>query len=135
MRRTPTGSHRWLTAVVVLHLVISFIHGAAHSGAQVFLSTAGNLFVWVVILGGPVLGLLILKWVGAIGAWLIALTMAAAGVFGIINHFVIQSADHVSHVAGPWATTFALTAGLLTLLEAGGTGLGLWSALHERRPA
>jgi hypothetical protein len=133
MNRTQTRTSGWLAAIVIVHLVISLIHGAAHSGAAVFLSPAGNLFVWVVILAGPLAGLILQRMAGAVGAWIVALTMAGACVFGVINHFVIQSADHVAHVVGPWSATFALTAGLLALTEAAGAGVGVWSALQGRR--
>jgi len=133
MNATRTRTSAWLAAIVIVHLVISLIHGAAHSGAAVFLSPAGNLFVWLVILAGPLAGLVLQRMAGAVGAWLVALTMAAACVFGIVNHFVIQSADHVEHVVGPWSTTFALTAVLLALTEAAGAGVGVWSALQGKR--
>jgi hypothetical protein len=133
MDRTPTRTHAWLAVIVVSHLVISLVHGAAHSGAAVLLSPVGNLFVWVVILAGPLVGLILQRWSSAAGAWLIAFTMAASCVFGVVNHFVIQSADHIAHVIGPWSTTFALTAGLLAVTEAAGAGVGAWSALQGRR--
>jgi hypothetical protein len=33
----------WLTAIVAAHLIISIVHGAAHSGAHVLLSRVANL--------------------------------------------------------------------------------------------
>jgi len=42
-----------LAAIVLIHLIVSFVHGAAHTGARVFLPLAGNLFVYIVILAGP----------------------------------------------------------------------------------
>ena len=48
---------RWLTAAVLLHLVVSIVHGTAHAGAHVPLSPAANLFVFTVILAGPLVGL------------------------------------------------------------------------------
>ena len=133
MSSSRTPASRWLIAIVVIHLVISFIHGAAHSGAQVFLSQTGNLFVWVVILAGPIVGLIVQQFFRAVGTWLTTLTMAGALVFGIVNHFVLDSGDHVQHVTGPWRMTFALTAALLALTEAAGVGVGLRAAAEERR--
>jgi hypothetical protein len=133
MRPTGTRAERWLIAIVATHLVISVIHGAAHSGAAVFLSPGGNLFVWVVILAGPLVGILVQRFFGTTGAWVIAVTMAAALVFGVVNHFVLSSADHVQHVVGLWRSTFALTAGLLALTEAAGAVLGFRAAVQGGR--
>jgi hypothetical protein len=44
--------------------------------------------------------------------------MAASLVFGVVNHFLLASPDHVSHVAQQWRTLFATTAVLLALTEA-----------------
>lgn len=118
-----------MAAIVLAHLAIAIAHGSAHQGAGVALSPAGNLFVWLVIVVGPVLGLLWSSLTGSrAAAWLIALTMAGALVFGLVNHFVIESADHVLHVTGPWRTWFGVSAGLLAVTEALGAGIGLWYA-------
>ena len=122
-----------LTAVVLVHLVLSFVHGAAHSGANVALGPAGNLFVYIVILAGPIVGLLIALRQPLLGLWIIALTMSGSLVFGVINHFIIQGTDHVSHVAAAWRTQFAVTAALLAVVEAAGAAIGLRDAIRVRR--
>ena len=131
-----------LTAVVLVHLVLSFVHGAAHSGANVALGPAGNLFVYIVILAGPVVGLLIAFGEARLaeapsarrrGAWIVALTMSGSLAFGLINHFIIQGTDHVSHVAAAWRTQFAVTAALLAVVEAAGAAIGLREAIRVRR--
>lgn len=121
---------RWLTAVVLAHLVISFIHGSAHAQAQVPLSFAGNLFVYIVILAGPLIGLAItlpgLSRSNAVvktGSWVIAVTMFGSLVFGLVNHFVLSSPDHVAHVDPQWRMLFGTTAVLLAITEALGSGL------------
>jgi hypothetical protein len=129
MHQTRTRVDTWLLAIVALHLAVAMVHGMAHSGAQVWLSPSGNLFVYVVILAGPIAGLIVQRLTsGPIGAWLVAATMAGALVFGVVNHFVIESADHVQHVVGPWRTTFGLTAGLLAAIEAAGAAVAVRSA-------
>lgn len=125
MSRLPNGTLRWLLAAVAAHLVISFIHGAAHSNAQVPLSPAANLFVLVVILAGPLVGVALLWRFRAFGAWVVASTMAASLVFGVLNHFVFESPDHVAHVDPQWRTLFAATALLLALTEGLGSGLAI----------
>jgi hypothetical protein len=123
-----------MLTVVGLHLVISFVHGAAHTGAAVPLSPAATLFVWIVILVGPLAGLLVWRWLDArAGAWIVAATLAASFAFGLINHFVIAGADHVSHVAEGWRVMFGVTAVLLAVTEALGSTVATWSAVRTGR--
>ena len=122
-----------LAAVVFLHLVVSFIHGAAHSGAQVALGTAGTVFVYVVILAGPLAGLAAAFRSPQTGGAIVAMTMAGALIFGLVNHFIISGADHVAHVAPAWRTLFASTAALLVIIEAAGTAIGARCAIGVRR--
>jgi hypothetical protein len=129
MRVKRTAWDAALAAIVLVHLGIAIAHGRAHQGAGIALSAAGNAFVWLVIVVGPVLGLLWSALTGSRAAiWLMALTMTGALVFGLINHFVIESSDHVMQVPGPWRTWFGVSAALLTVTEALGAGLGAWYA-------
>lgn len=113
-------------AIVAAHLAVSLIHGAAHTGAAVPLSALQNAFVWIVILAGPLVALWMV-WTGRpFGPELFLLTMAGSLVFGLVNHFVIESPDHVSHITSPtWRQPFQLTAAALAVLEAAGTALGI----------
>jgi hypothetical protein len=115
----------WLAGVVLAHLVISVVHGSAHTNAHVPLSPAATLFVFTVILAGPLLGLVLIRPSQRIGAWLIALTLAGSLVFGIVNHFVFSSPDHVTHVDPQWRPLFTTTAVLLVVTEALGSGLAV----------
>jgi len=124
-----------LAATVVVHLIISFVHGAAHSGAHVDLSRAGSLFVYVVILAGPLAGLALSFWRLQIGAMIVAVTMSASLVFGAVNHFIIPGSDHVTHVAREWRVLFAATAALLVVVEAAGAAVGFRLAVHDIRRA
>jgi hypothetical protein len=134
MKPTHTRTDTWLAAIVLAHLALSLVHGAAHAGAHVMLSPSAALFVYVVILAGPIAGLALQRLTAsALGAWLIAASMAGALVFGVVNHFVVDSADHVQRVVGPWRGTFGLTAGLLAAIEAAGTFAGVRSARHVDR--
>jgi len=123
---------KWVTVVVLAHLVIAMIHGVAHVNARVPLSTAANLFVYVVILAGPLAGLVLTWPVPRVGAALVAMTMAGAFVFGFLNHFVFDSPDHFAHVDLQWRSVFATTAVLLALTEALGFALAV-QLLRERR--
>jgi hypothetical protein len=122
-----------LTTIVLLHLAISVVHGQAHTGAAIPLPVASTLFVYVVILAGPLAGLALTRWRPVAGAWIVAASLGGALVFGLINHFVIAGPDHVDHVAAEWRTLFRVTALLLVASEAAGVGIGIRSAFRTRR--
>jgi hypothetical protein len=122
-----------LTTVVLLHLAISIAHGQAHAGAAIPLPFASTLFVYIVILAGPLAGLAVARWRPAAGAWIVAATLAGSLVFGLVNHFVIAGPDHVDHVAAQWRALFRATALLLIASEAAGVAVGIRSALRTRR--
>jgi len=131
-----SGNHsstwKWLTGLILAHLVISVVHGAAHAQAHVPLSRAANLFVYIVILAGPLAGLALTWPAERIGSWLIAVTMAGSLVFGLVNHFVLSSPDHVAHVDPQWRVLFGTTAVLLAVTELAGSGLAL-RLVRERK--
>jgi hypothetical protein len=134
MRRKTTAADVVLVALIALHLAISFVHGAAHSGAAVPLSPAATVFVWAVILVGPLAGLLVWRWLDRrAGAWLVAGTLGASFAFGLINHFLIAGSDQVAHVAAEWRVMFGITAVLLAVTEASGSAVAIWSAVHTGR--
>ena len=114
-----------MAAAVLAHLVTSIVHGAAHGGAHIPMSLIANLFVFVVILAGPVAGLALSWRAERLGSQIVALTMAGALVFGFVNHFVLESPDHVSHVAAQWRLLFGITAALLTITEMLGLGFAI----------
>jgi len=132
MNRNARSTWIWMATVVLLHLVVSVVHGTAHANARVPLSAAANVFVFAVILAGPLIGLALTWPARRIGTWLIALTMAGALVFGVVNHFVVASPDHIAHVDTQWRTLFTTTAVLLALTEALGFGLAI-QTLRARR--
>jgi len=121
-------ANKYLTVLVVTHLFINIVHGAAHQKLHVILPPAGMLFVIVVILLGPLLALALL-WTSQKRAGLLLLTvsMAASSVFGLYYHFLVRGADHVSaQPPGPAGIAFVVTAYLLFLTEAIGAVLGLY---------
>ena len=93
---------------------------------------SANLFVFSVILAGPLVGLVLTWPAERIGTWLIAMTMAGSLVFGVVNHFVFASPDHVAHVAQQWRPLFTTTAVLLAFTETIGCGLAIRLA-RERK--
>jgi hypothetical protein len=125
MRASRNTLWSWLAAVVVGHFMLCLVHGAAHTGAHVPLSLVANIFVGAVILVGPLAGLALARRAAPAGYGLVAVTMAGALVFGIVNHFVLAGPDHVSRVEPPWRPLFAWTAALLAATEALGSGLAV----------
>jgi MFS family permease len=141
MSGNRSSAWTWLTAVILVHLLVSFAHGAAHAQAHVPLSRAANLFVYIVILAGPLIGLAIVlpglktrptSERQRIGSWLIVVTMSGSLIFGLVNHFVLSSPDHVTHVDPEWRVLFGATAVLLAVTEALGSGLAFRLA-QERK--
>jgi hypothetical protein len=122
----------WMAALVLIHFVITIVHGTAHAEANVPLSPAANVFVLAVIVAGPWIGLALTWPAQRIGAWLIALTMVGALIFGFVNHFVLASPDHVAHVDPQWRPLFTTTAVLLVVTEALGSGLAVRSVWARR---
>jgi hypothetical protein len=120
-----------VATVVGVHLIVSAAHGAAHTGAHVPLSRAANLFVYLVILAGPLIGLAVSWRFERLGGAIIVLTMAGALIFGVVNHFVLASPDHVRQVATEWRMLFGGTAVLLSITELLGVGFAL-RLLRER---
>jgi hypothetical protein len=121
-----------LAAAVLTHFAISLVHGRAHQGAGVPLALAGTIFVYVVILAGPLVGLALSFRMPRAGAWLVAGAMAGSLVFGLVNHFVIDGSDHVARVAAEWRPLFSWTAALLVVSEAVGVAVGLWAGAQGR---
>ena len=120
-----------LIAVVLLHLAITIVHGQAHSGAAIPLPLAATLFVYLVILACPLVGLALARWRPVAGAWVVAASLGGALVFGLVNHFIIAGPDHVDHVAQAWRPQFRITALLLVASEAAGVVVGVRSALRR----
>lgn len=114
-------------ALILVHLVISLIHGYAHVQAQVMLSTFGQTYVLVVILLAPLLACALLYTrQQRTGALLTALSLAGSFVFGLIYHFLLPGNDNVAEVHGEWHMVFMWTAVLLAILELAGTIVGFW---------
>jgi hypothetical protein len=131
--RNSNAPWLWLAAVVLGHFMISIAHGAAHAGAHIPLSAAANAFVFVVILAGPLAGLVLTFASRRLGSWVIGITMAGSLVFGFVNHFLLVSPDHVAHVASEWRPLFGVTAALLAATEGLASVLAIRVAYGARR--
>lgn len=133
MTQTHHSPDRLLALIVLLHLAVTALHGWAHTGAMVPASLSATIFIVTVIMLAPLVGLAILWFVSVPGgAWLLALSLAGSLIFGVVNHFVLESPDHVAHVVSDWRVLFGTTAALLAFTEAVGSGLAFWRAAHAR---
>lgn len=123
------------TAAVLVHAVIAVLHGAAHADLGIRMTAAENAFINVVIVAAPVVAAAALwtRFMRA-GAILLAGSMACSLLFGAYHHYVAISPDHVAHLpAGNLQGLFRLTAVLLVVSEAAGSGVGVWGIIRTAR--
>jgi hypothetical protein len=128
-------ANNYAAVLVLAHMLINIVHGAAHRELHVTLPPAGILFVIVVILLCPLLALALL-WTpqNRLGLLLLTVSMAASSVFGLYNHFLVRGPDHVSAQASDaWGTVFVLTPYLLFLTEALGAFSGLYCLVQRHQ--
>jgi hypothetical protein len=122
-------------ALVLIHLVVSTLHGSAHQAAIVKLTTFGYVYVTIVITLGPLVaaGFLVAR-KQKTGALLLALSMFGSFIFGVWYHFLSNTNDNVTQVHGPWHSTFLWTAIALAVIELAGVlvGFRMFRASSER---
>ncbi|MDQ2856494.1 MAG: hypothetical protein M3R68_09205 [Acidobacteriota bacterium] len=119
------------TIIILIHAGVSMVHGFAHQHLSIDLTATQKLFVIVVITLAPLVSMLLL-WtrLRRAGAALLLASMLGSLIFGLVNHFVIVSPDHVQHLsAGDWRLPFQLTAVLLAAIEI----LGCWIGARAMR--
>ena len=115
------------TVAVLAHLLIVLLHGIAHSELGVELSAWQETYVAIVIVVAPLVAVVLL-WTRHVrlGLWLLAVSMCGSLIFGGYYHYVVVSADHVSHLPpGDAHGLFWVTAPLLVLTEMFGLVVGL----------
>jgi hypothetical protein len=119
---------RLAALLVVVHAVVSGIHGVAHAELPVALAAWQEAFVLLVPTLAPFAGLALLyRGRERAGAALLAASMAAALLFGLTFHYLVPNPDNVASIpAGPWHLHFTWTAAAIALTEFGGAALGAW---------
>ena len=133
-------SAKYVTAIVVAHLLVNIAPGLAHRELRVGFDPPASIFVTVVVLVSPLLAMA-LVWTTKkrIGLILLSLSMFGSLLFGLYHHFLVASPDHVRlQPASAWGITFVLTAYLLLITEAIGTYIGvhfLWLAKETSNKA
>lgn len=105
--------------VVLVHTVVMLVHGIAHTRLNIELSPWAMIYVLGFVGTGPIIGLIFLRSsLQRTGATILFATMMGGLLFGLWNHFIAPSADHVMHLqAGLWRLPFQVTAGLLAVSE------------------
>ena len=125
------------TTVVVIHALVVALHGLAHQKIPIPLSLLQSLFVSAVIVLAPI-GAVGLLWTSfeRAGRWLFLVSMTGALLFGIYNHFIGMSPDHISQIPNDcWGVLFQVTAILLLVTEGIGCGVGVWALNPIRQKA
>jgi phage tail protein X len=125
------------TTIVIIHAIMVALHGLAHEKIPVPLSLLQSLFVSVVIVLIPIVAIVLL-WTPFehVGRWLFLGSMTGALLFGIYNHFISISPDHISQISFEgWGVVFNITAFLLLITEAIGCGVGIWTVNPVRQKA
>ena len=121
------------TIAVLAHLLVSLVHGYAHTELGVGLRAWQNWYVLIVITVAPLVALSLI-WTRhrRIGFLLLIASMAGSLTFGAYYHYVAISPDHVSHLpAGDAQGLFRVTAVLLLATELFGAVVGV---LGMRKP-
>ena len=117
------------TTIAVIHAIANGLHGLAHLEIPIPLSLLQSLFVGIVIFLIPIIAAVLL-WTHfyRIGSWLLLSSMAGSILFGLYNHFIAISPDHVSQVAFEgWGLVFQVTAILILIVDGLGSGIGFWA--------
>lgn len=125
MSHTFTPGRGTLATLVLVHLAISLVHRTQHIQAAVSLSAGATAFVLVVVLALPLAGAALLWRAPRMGAAVIAASLAGAFLFGVINHFVLVSPDHVRQVNHAAAPLFGVSAAALAVTESLGAVLAM----------
>jgi hypothetical protein len=114
--------------VVVVSAAVNVVHTASHAGQHIMSLPLWQLaFIALVIFATPVVAAVLL-WTRyrVTGAWLLVASMAGSLVFGLLYHFLVPGSDNVfAQPPGTWRSAFAITAVLLSLLQATGVVVGL----------
>jgi hypothetical protein len=124
------------TTIAIIHAIANGLHGLAHVEIPVPLSVLQSLFVSMVILLAPIIAAALL-WTKfyRIGSWLLLGSIAGSLLFGIYNHFIVISPDHVSQISfAGWGLLFQITAFLIVIVDGVSCGIGIWALTMIDKP-
>ncbi|WGV25294.1 hypothetical protein [Halotia branconii] len=124
------------TAIAVVHAIANGLHGLAHIEIPVALSGLQSSFVAIVIFLAPIIAAVLL-WTQfyRLGSWLLLSSIAGSLLFGIYNHFLVISPDHVSQVAFTgWGMLFQITAIVIVIADVLGCWVSAWALKTIQQP-
>ena len=112
---------RYLVGLVVAHFALTLVHASSHSALQLLPTGLDLVFILSVIMIGPIVGLLVLRFSRILAAGLLAVFLAASFVYGFYSHFLAPGPDNVTLVLSQtWTVVFVITAALIGALEIAG---------------
>jgi hypothetical protein len=119
-----------VTAAVLAHHAVACVHGGAHTDLAIEMALWQTTFINVVILLLPLAGA-VLMWTSyrRLGLYAVAAGMTGALVFGVVHHYMMESADHIAHLPTAEAhvhATFEWTAGAIAMLEGAGAAIAAY---------
>ena len=118
--------------IVLLNLLVLVAHGAAHRALGVPLAPWQAVIVYGIIAPLPLLALFGLRRFPRQAYGLLLVVMLVGLAFGVINHYLILSPDHVAHLPPGSSRAFKLTAALLVVAELAGVGVAALGLLRSR---
>jgi hypothetical protein len=125
------------TVLVLVHLIIAYLHGEAHSRLGVDLAAWQWTYAYSVITIAPLIAMA-LYWTAwrKAAALLLAISMVGSFLFGVYHHFLAVSPDHVGHLPeGDAQGLFVSTAVLLAISEAATAAFAFWNLRRVRSRA
>ena len=108
--------------IVAAHSIVAMLHNQAHQQVDVAISSAQNAFALSVIFVAPIVAAVLL-WRGRerIGAALLTASLLGSFIFGVVNHFMLDSPDQLAHiVSSNWGNIFIISAYALAATELAG---------------
>ena len=111
---------------MVAHSIVAMVHIQAHQQIDVALSSAQNAFALIVIVIAPIIAAVFL-WRGSerIGATLLTASLIGSLIFGVVNHFMLDSPDQLAHItSSSWGNIFVIGAYALAVTELAGILVG-----------
>ncbi len=111
---------RYLISLVLAHFIVTLVHATAHFALQILPVGLDLAFILGVIVIGPIVGLVILRFNSPLAAGLLAVLMGASFIYGVVSHFLLSGPDNVSFIGSQtWTVLFVGTAFVLGVLEVG----------------